>query len=125
MIKKINYVYLVPYVMLFTVHSGLKSQKHGKNMKAIFDIYKNEYSTVFEVADYESEVKMAKNKMADPIWRTRMPKKYQIWSKLSILRFSRSLSTNLNSKWQKTKWRIQYGGHVCQKNIRFGPNLVF
>ena len=39
------------------MHTGFKSQKHGKNMKVIFDIYKNEYTKVFEVADYESEVK--------------------------------------------------------------------
>ena len=53
-----------------TIAQGLKSQKHGKNMKVIFDIYKNEYTKVFEVADYESEVKMA-----DPIWPTHILKK--------------------------------------------------
>ena len=92
--------------------------------KKISDLVQTWYSRVFEVGEYESEVKVAKNKMADPIWRTRMPKKYQIWPKLGILEFSRSLSTNLKSKCQKRKWRIQYGGHVCQKNIRFSLNLV-
>ena len=29
-------------------------------MKVIFDIYKNEYTKVFENADYESEVKITK-----------------------------------------------------------------
>ena len=45
-------------------------------MKVIFDIHKVEYvHKVFEVAEYESEVKMVRNKMADPIWRTHIQKK--------------------------------------------------
>ena len=51
------------------VHSGLKSQKNVKNMQVIFNIYENEYTNIFVVAEYESEVKVAKNKMADPICR--------------------------------------------------------
>ena len=46
--------------------------------KKISDLVQTWYSRVFEVAEYESEVKVPKNKMVDPIWRTRMPKKYQI-----------------------------------------------
>ena len=83
------------------MHSGQKSRKPGQNMKVTFDLYRNEYTKVFEVADCESEVKITKNKMADPIWRTRILEKHHIWSKLSILAFSRSLITHGTSKLHK------------------------
>ena len=67
-------------------------------MKVIFDIYKNEYTKVFEVADYEFEIKMEKTKRRIQYGGRVLPKKYQIWSKLGILEFSRSLITNLKSK---------------------------
>ena len=36
----------------------------------ISDLYETCYLWVFEVTDYESKVKITKNKMAVPIWRT-------------------------------------------------------
>ena len=34
------------------------------------DLLRNGYERVFEVADYESEVRISKLKMANPIWRS-------------------------------------------------------
>ena len=39
-------------------------------MKTFFKLNKIWYLSVFEVADYEFEFKIAKNKMTDPIWPT-------------------------------------------------------
>ena len=52
------------------------------------------YLRVFGVANFEFEVKIVKNKMADPKWR-------QL--------FLGSLNSNLKSNLQKTKWRTQNG----------------
>ena len=93
----------------------MKSQKHAKNMKAIFDIYKNEHSTVFEVAYYESEAKMTKNKMADPIWAETYAKKISDLVRTWYCRVFEVTEYESEVKWQKTKWRIQYGGPVSQK----------
>lgn len=40
----------------------------------VTDCFENLYPRVFQVADYESEDRFSKFKMADPIWRTKISK---------------------------------------------------
>ena len=65
--KKSFFKFLRSLIMIRTQH--LKIQNGGFNTAAIFakirrfrfKLYKNEYKKVFEVADYDSEVKNLKN----------------------------------------------------------------
>ena len=76
-----------------------------------FKLYKNKYK-VFEVADYSSEVKNGKLKIADSIWRPFFTK-FDIfrsnYTKINIRGFLRPLITIPRSKMRNLKWRIQYG----------------
>src|SRR5258705_13319194 len=74
--------------------SGSELEKRGQNLKALFDLPKNWYSGVSDVADYKYVSKMCKNKMADQIWRTYMLKICKISSKFGIWGFPMSLITN-------------------------------
>ena len=49
-------------------------QYGGPKCKKLLDLDEILYSGVIEVADYESEFKIPKFKMANPIWRTKMQK---------------------------------------------------
>jgi len=71
----------------------------------------NEVRNVFWVADYESEVKIQKFKMADLIWRIQIQKTMQTHENvyLSSRGFSRSLITNPWSDSQNSRWQA-YGG---------------
>ena len=51
------------------------------------DIHRIRYPSVFEVADYESEIRFSKCKMADPIWRTSNRKFHQFFRYLVFLGF--------------------------------------
>ena len=64
------------------------------------------YLGVFRVADYESELKIQKFKMADPIRRTKM------WSQVldrDEIWYSGDFITNPSSVFINSKWWIQYG----------------
>jgi len=69
--------------------------KPGQNRKVYFDFYETLYIKIFEVADYESGIKVVKFQMADTIWRTQITKKRTMNLKLNIEKFSRSLTTDL------------------------------
>ena len=60
------------------------------------------YSGVFEVADYESELKIQKFNMAG-----QNAKSYLIWIKFYTRRLLKSLITNPNSKFGNLKWRTK------------------
>ena len=65
---------------------------------------------VFWVADYESDIRFPKFKMADPI---RRPLKWyflRIFIKIFTTWFFGWLITNLMSDFQNLRWWIQYGG---------------
>ena len=67
------------------------------------------WGLVFGAADYESELKTQKFKMADPIWRTKI-ESYLIRMTFGTRRFLESLITNRRSKkFRNSKWPIQYG----------------
>jgi len=66
---------------------------------------KNSYSGVFGVADFKSDVKKCKFKMANSIWRSGNFKIILILIKFDIGRFlelliSNMMLKNINSKWQ-------------------------
>ena len=64
---------------------------------------------VFWGAESESEVKIAKFKMTDPIYRP----KYRFFANQTVFclkGFFMALSPNPRLKLQNSKWRIQYGG---------------
>ena len=41
-----------------------------KHIASLSDLLDTHYAVVYRVADYESEIRFSKFKMADPIWRT-------------------------------------------------------
>ena len=97
--------------------------KVGGNMKEMFNSYQIWDMRVFGVADYESEVGLKKNKMANPKWRTYFLKFAWLLTKIISGGFLGSLITNLRSIWRKTKWRIQNGGHVLQNLLECSRKL--
>ena len=71
--------------------------------------------TVFGVADYESDVRFSKFRMADPIWRSKFSKKGKLMLNFGFKGFWGRMITNLKSDFQNSKWRIQHGGQNFQK----------
>ena len=90
-----------------------KIQNGGSNMAAKISIFCKSNSIlpkgVFRRAESESEVKIAKFKMADPIWR----QKFRFSANQTVFCLKGvfgALSPNPRTKLRNSKWRIQYGG---------------
>ena len=98
------------------------------------NLLENGYLGVFEVSDYESEIRTSKFKMADPIWRSsiwffcwNLDNFALIYLGTVTWGFLRSLITNLKLEPQNLKRRIQYGGRVYDflvKLWQFCSNLL-
>ena len=57
--------------------------------RSIFDSFQNWYKGIFEVADYESDVKNSKIKEVDPIWQMAYLESYLIIILIDIMGFFR------------------------------------
>ena len=71
---------------------------------------------IFRIAEYDFGFQILKLKMTVRRWRTRNLKIQLIRMKIGSSGFLRSLITNRYSKFQNSKWRIQYGGPI-RKNL--------
>ena len=78
------------------------------------DLDETWYPLIFLVADLESELEIAKFKIADPTRQTKM-QEFVWFDWVSTKGFLRSLMTNPGSNLRNAKWRIQYGGLTCTK----------
>ena len=81
----------------------------------IWKFCRNDYSEGFEVANYESKVRITKFKMANPIWRSNTIlwwnfEDFAVIRLGTVMRgFLRSPITNVKPESQNSIWRIQYG----------------
>ena len=79
---------------------------------------------VFGVVDYESEVRISKFKMADPIWRSRIQYFSEFFAVINLKTFTRgflaSVMTVLKSDFKYSNWRIQYGDLAYNISVNSG-----
>ena len=76
---------------------------------------------VFGVANYKSELKIQKFKIADPVRRTKMHKVTWLGWNFVTESFLGSMITNPRSKFINSKWRIQYRIEIIILMRRFCP----
>ena len=81
------------------------------------------YPRVFGIAEYESDVKNTKFKMANPIWRIKLSKLIGFTRNIAIWRFTSSLIMNSMSKIQYSKcgsniwWYWTTSKNCCRATI--------
>src|SRR5258705_10338537 len=90
--------------------SGSELEKRGQNLKASFDLPKNWYSGVSDVADYKYVSKMCKNKMADQIWRKYVKKMADNVKSWKLGGFDGADFKNRRQNCVNKKRRRQFGG---------------
>ena len=68
---------LITNLKLDFENSKWRIQYGGRQIESFINFYDTLYLVVFGDADYESEIRFSKFKMADPIWRTSNRKFHQ------------------------------------------------